>query len=160
METSGAVEMEPLKVVEVEVGHLYRDTVRAVPMRRATLLGLAEEVIAENGLEAIRDLVLASARTISHYPVGEWVNARGCGCIVGEMMCAGVLHDPAVNDREMLADSGSITEELVQRDPVHGRALETFGMEIDQALHDHFRDSGLGGYEVILFTDVVEGEAS
>lgn len=157
METSGVVGR--YQIEEVEVGHLFRETVSAVRMPRATLLGLVEEVIEEYGLEVIRDLVLESARTISHYPMGEWVNARGCGCIVGEMLCAGALHEPDVDDRRKLADLPGIAGELARRDPVHARALEIFGMEIDQALRDHFRDSVLSWYEVILFADVVE-EAS
>lgn len=160
METSGAVEREPLKVVEVEVGHLYRETVRAVRMPRAKLLEIVKGVIWAHDLYAIRDLVLASARTIGHYPVGEWVNARGCGCIVGEMLCAGALHEPGVDARRELADAASLTEELERRAPFYARDLGQFGLRIDEALSGHLRDAGLrmgtdGGrdYEVILFTD-------
>lgn len=153
----------------VEVGYLYRETVLAVRMPRGKLLELVERVLVDHGLRGlggeVGDRVRASARAIEHYPMGKWVDERGCGCIVGEMLCAGDLHDPTVDDRELLAGRCSVPgrcsvlEALRSRDPSHAVALITFGQRINDALVGWLWEADVEGpVDVIVVED--EREAS
>lgn len=79
--------------------------------------------------------IWATAAHMSHFPFGSWLTEdRGCGCVIGEMLIADNVVDRG------LGDGLTVTEALDSH--VHGRALKSFGLQIDGRMSDVARDYG------------------
>lgn len=155
----------PYRQATVTVGHLEKQEIGVVFMPRGDFLDVVQDTLDSNDdYFPIVGKVLETAWVVQRFPFGQWIHeARGCGCLVGEMLVADEVIDEynrrvkagvsvipqevntdarrnLIEHRiESTADIESLLRERYPEEQV--KVLRRFGEAIDEAMRNHLDET-------------------